>query len=83
MPPRRGLGRGLDALIASTPEPTTTIRTPEPHDDLVPDGTPFEVDIDRIEANPRIVVAGRARLSSLRKAWIAWRATRLRPEVAR
>ena len=53
MPPRRGLGRGLDALIASTPEPTTTIRTPEPHDDQVPDGTPFEVDIDRIEANPR------------------------------
>ena len=39
--------------------------------------------LDRIEANPRIVVAGRARLSSLRKAWIAWRATRLRPEVAR
>lgn len=39
--------------------------------------------LDRIEANPRIVVAGRARLSSLRKAWIAWRATRLRPEAAR
>ena len=35
----------------------------------------------RIEADPRIVVAGRARLSSLRKAWIAWRASRMRPEV--
>jgi phytoene synthase len=35
--------------------------------------------LDRIEADPRIVVAGRARLSSLRKAWIAWRATRMRP----
>jgi phytoene synthase len=35
----------------------------------------------RIEADPRIVVAGRARLSSLRKAWIAWRASRMRPEA--
>jgi len=33
--------------------------------------------LDRMEANPQIVVAGRARLSSFRKAWIAWRATRL------
>lgn len=33
--------------------------------------------LDRIEANPQIVVAGRARLSNFRKAWIAWRATRL------
>jgi phytoene/squalene synthetase len=38
--------------------------------------------LGRIEAEPRITVAGRARLSSFRKAWIAWRATRMRPEAA-
>ena len=53
MPPRRGLGRGLDALIASTPEPTAATRPPQVHADAVPDGTPFEVAIDRIDANPR------------------------------
>ena len=37
--------------------------------------------LGRIEADPRIVVGGRARLSALRKAWIAWRATRLRGAV--
>ncbi len=53
MPARRGLGRGLDALIASTPQPAATTRALEPHSEAKPDGTPFEVDIDRIEANPR------------------------------
>jgi phytoene/squalene synthetase len=37
--------------------------------------------LGRIEAEPRVTVAGRARLSSFRKAWIAWRATRMRPEA--
>lgn len=37
--------------------------------------------LGRIQARPRIVVEGRARLSSVRKAWIAWRATRLRGAV--
>jgi len=37
--------------------------------------------LGRIESEPRITVAGRARLSSFRKAWIAWRATRMRPEA--
>ncbi len=39
--------------------------------------------LDQIAANPRIVVSGRARLSSLRKAWIAWRATRMKPAEVR
>ncbi|MFZ4722111.1 MAG: phytoene/squalene synthase family protein [Phycisphaerales bacterium] len=38
--------------------------------------------LGRIERDPRITVAGRARLSSFRKAWIAWRATRMRPEAS-
>ena len=33
--------------------------------------------LHRIEAGPHVVVHGRARLSSLRKAWIAWRASRM------
>lgn len=37
--------------------------------------------LGRIESDPRITVAGRARLPALRKAWIAWRASRLRPKA--
>jgi phytoene synthase len=33
--------------------------------------------LDRLATRPELCVHGRARLSALRKAWIAWRATRL------
>ncbi|MGC4108639.1 MAG: ParB/RepB/Spo0J family partition protein [Thermomicrobiales bacterium] len=53
-PRRGGLGRGLDALIPSTPAPTPPVTMPDAPEATAGTGagTPLLVEIDRIQPNP-------------------------------